>query len=99
MGMGIEDDHNNPDLDAIDGSDGNATAVRSRADDDAPNNDTVFENEIQPRVDANTAENVTVPTPSAIVLEPAAPTLKCRAFPHGLYSVVIVLWSTFAWLM
>ena len=45
---------------------------------------------------ATTAENFIVP---ASAVEPTPATLKCRAFPHGVYSVVISFWSGFAWLM
>ena len=48
---------------------------------------------------ATTSETVAVAVVPASAVEPAPATLKCRAFPHGVYSVIISFWSGFAWLM
>ena len=79
------------------GSGSKATDIIGNRADIAPD-DTISENDIQqPRLVASaTSENFTVP-PAAV--EPAPATFNCRAFPHGVYSVIISFWSGFAWLM
>ena len=82
------------------GSGSNATDIIGNRADIAPD-DTISENDIQqqPRLVASTtSENFAVPA-AAAAIESAPAALKCRAFPHAVYSVIISFWSGFAWLM
>lgn len=91
MTMGT-DDATDPDNETS-GDDSNTTDIDNRAE------NTPDDQQQQPRLVATTtSEYFTVPA-SAVEPAPAPATLKCRAFPHGVYSVVISFWTGFAWLM
>ena len=96
MTMGA-DNANGNDNDSEASGDGSNTAdthIDNRAD-DAPV-DAGSGSDFQ---QATTSETVAVAVVPASAVEPAPATLKCRAFPHGVYSVIISFWSGFAWLM
>ena len=98
MTMGADNANGNDNDGEASGGGSNAadTHIDNRAD-DAPV-DADSGSDLQQATTSEPA-SVAVAVVPASAVEPAPATLKCRAFPHGIYSVVISFWSGFAWLM